>query len=151
MFKQYYAKITPNLQQWAKQIPEYEGLGQDSANIVDKLIPQINWDSLKDRPKNDSDYTQYIENHIIKPLMSIPDEHKDEINSMFQKLLSFDDGDLNVLDFAKQLQEKLNDYGIKIDITPIIANEQNAKKTLSKSLDKISGTSWEDQQKLNEY
>ena len=128
MFKRYYAKITPNLQQWAKQIPEYEGLGQDSANIVDKLISQINWDSFKDRPKNDSDYTQYIENHIIKPLMSIPNEHKDEINSMFQKLLSFDDGDLNVLDFAKQLQEKLNDYGIKIDITPIIANEQNAKR-----------------------
>lgn len=151
MFKQYYAKIIPNLQQWAKQTPEYEGLGQDSANIVDKLIPQINWDSLKDRPINDSDYTQYIENHIIKPLMTIPDEHKDEINSMFQKLLSFDDGDLNVLDFAKQLQEKLNDYGIKIDITPIIANEQNAKKTLSKSIDKISGTSREDQQKLNEY
>lgn len=151
MLKQYYAKIIPNLQQWAKQTPEYEGLGQDSANIVDKLIPQINWDSLKDQPVNDSDYTQYIENHIIKPLMSITDEHKDEINSMFQKLLSFDDGDLNVLDFAKQLQEKLNDYGIKIDITPIIANEQNAKKTLSKSLDKISGTSWKDQQKLNEY
>ena len=151
MLKQYYAKITPNLQQWAKQTPEYEGLGQNSANIVDKLIPQINWDSLKDRPVNDSDYTQYIENHIIKPLMTIPDEHKDEINSMFEKLLSFDDGDLNVLDFAKQLQEKLNDYGIKIDITPIIANEQNAKKTLSKSIDKISGTSGEDQQKLNEY
>lgn len=151
ILKQYYAKITPNLQQWAKQTPEYEGLGQDSANIVDKLIPQINWDSLKDQPVNDSDYTQYIENHIIKPLMSIPDEHKDEINSMFQKLLSFDDGDLNVLDFAKQLQEKLNDYGIKIDITPIIANEQNAKKILSKSLDKISGTSGEERQKLNEY
>ena len=151
MLKQYYAKITPNLQQWAKQTPEYEGLGQDSANIVDKLIPQINWDSLKNQPINDSDYTQYIENHIIKPLMTIPDEHKDEINSMFQKLLSFDDGDLNVLDFAKQLQEKLNKYGIKIDVTPIIANEQNAKKTLSKSLDKISGTSWKDQQKLNEY
>jgi hypothetical protein len=151
LLKQYYAKITPNLQQWAKQTPEYEGLGQDSANIVDKLIPQINWDSLKDQPVNDSDYTQYIENHIIKPLMTIPDKHKDEINSMFQKLLSFDDGDLNVLDFAKQLQEKLNDYGIKIDITPIIANEQNAKKTLSKSIDKISGTSREDQQKLNEY
>lgn len=151
MLKQYYAKITPNLQQWAKQTPEYEGLGQDSANIVDKLIPQINWDSLKDQPVNDSDYTEYIENNIIKPLMAIPDEHKDEINSMFQKLLSFDDGDLNVLDFAKQLQEKLNDYGIKIDITPIIANEQNAKNTLSKSLDKISGTSWKDQQKLNEY
>lgn len=151
MLKQYYAKITPNLQQWAKQTPEYEGLGQDSANIVDKLIPQINWDSLKDRPINDSDYTQYIENHIIKPLMTIPDEHKDEINSMFQQLLSFDDGDLNVLDFAKQLQEKLNDYGIKIDITPIIANEQNAKKILSKSLDKISGTSGEERQKLNEY
>ena len=151
MLKQYYAKITPNLQQWAKQTPEYEGLGQDSANIVDKLIPQINWNSLKNQPINDSDYTQYIENHIIKPLMTIPDEHKDEINSMFQKLLSFDDGDLNVLDFAKQLQEKLNEYGIKIDVTPIIANEQNAKKTLSKSLDKISGTSWKDQQKLNEY
>mgnify|MGYP002761734558 CR=1 FL=1 len=151
MLKQYYAKITPNLQQWAKQTPEYEGLGQDSANIVDKLIPQINWDSLKDQPVNDSDYTEYIENNIIKPLMAIPNEHKDEINNMFQKLLSFDDGDLNVLDFAKQLQEKLNDYGIKIDITPIIANEQNAKNTLSKSLDKISGTSWKDQQKLNEY
>lgn len=49
------------------------------------------------------------------------------------------------------MTNKLNDYGIKIDITPIIANEQNAKKTLSKSLEKISGTSWEDQQKLNEY
>ena len=138
LINQSYSKISANLQEWTKQTPEYTGLSQGYEDIVDKLIPQINWSSMENAPVNDSDYTQYIQDQILKPLMSIPAEHKAEINSMFQQLLSFDEGDLNVLDFAKQLQAKLDEYGIKIDLTPVIANEQEAKEKITASIERLS-------------
>lgn len=133
-----YSKMTANLQAWVKDNYNYQYLSDDSSAIVDKLIPEIDWNSLEEPPVTAYDYQNYVEENILKPLMEIPSEHKQEIDDMFNKLLSFEDGDLDILSFAKQLEEKLNEYGIKIDITPIIANEQEAKNKLQSSIESIS-------------
>lgn len=133
-----YSKMTANLQAWVKDNYDYQYLSDDSSALVDKIIPEIDWSSLKTPPETAYDYQNYVEENIIKPLMEIPSEHKQEINNMFNKLLSFEDGDLDVLSFAKQLQTKLNEYGITIDITPIIANEQEVKDKLQASIESIS-------------
>lgn len=133
-----YSKMTANLQAWVKDNYDYQYLSDDSSALVDKIIPEIDWSSLETPPETAYDYQNYVEENIIKPLMEIPSEHKQEINNMFNKLLSFEDGDLDVLSFAKQLQTKLNEYGITIDITPIIANEQEVKDKLQASIESIS-------------
>lgn len=133
-----YSKMTANLQAWVKDNYNNQYLSDDSSAIVDKLIPEIDWNSLEEPPVTAYDYQNYVEENILKPLMEIPSEHKQEIDDMFNKLLSFEDGDLDILSFAKQLEEKLNEYGIKIDITPIIANEQEAKNKLQSSIESIS-------------
>ena len=130
--------MTANLQAWVKDNYDYQYLSDDSSALVDKIIPEIDWSSLETPPETAYDYQNYVEENIIKPLMEIPSEHKQEINNMFNKLLSFEDGDLDVLSFAKQLQTKLNEYGITIDITPIIANEQEVKDKLQASIESIS-------------
>lgn len=133
-----YSKMTANLQAWVKDNYNYQYLSVDSSAIVDKLIPEIDWNSLEEPPVTAYDYQNYVEENILKPLMEVPSEHKQEIDDMFNKLLSFEDGDLDILSFAKQLEKKLNEYGIKIDITPIIANEQEAKDKLQTSIESIS-------------
>ena len=133
-----YSKMTANLQAWVEDNYNYQYLSDDSSAIVDKLIPEIDWNSLEEPPVTAYDYQNYVEENILKPLMEVPSEHKQEIDDMFNKLLSFEDGDLDILSFAKQLEEKLNEYGIKIDITPIIANEQEAKDKLQASIESIS-------------
>ena len=133
-----YSRMTANLQAWVKDNYDYQYLSDDSSALVDKIIPEIDWSSLETPPETAYDYQNYVEENIIKPLMEIPSEHKQEINNMFNKLLSFEDGDLDVLSFAKQLQTKLNEYGITIDITPIIANEQEVKDKLQASIESIS-------------
>ena len=133
-----YSKMTVNLQAWIKDNYNYQYLSDSSASMVDMLVPEIDWSKLENAPDSASDYQNYIEDNIIKPLMTIPQEHKQEIDDMFNELLSFKDGDITVLDFANQLQEKLDEYGITIDITPIIANEQEIKDKLQNSIETIA-------------
>lgn len=133
-----YSKMTANLQAWTEQNYNYQYLTDDSQDIIDVLIPNIDWDNLGIDLYSGQDYQQYITDHIITPLMSVPKEHKQEIDNMFQQLLSFKDGDLKVLDFAEKLQAKLDEYGIKIDITPIISDEKEVKNKLRNSVEAIA-------------
>ena len=132
-----YAKMAANLQAWVKNNYNYQYLSDSASAMVDALVPEIKWTELETPPMTALDYQNYVEKNILKPLMDIPQEHRQEIDAMFQKLLSFDDGNLDVLDFAKQLQAKLNEYGIKINITPVIAHEQDAKNKLQNSIEHI--------------
>lgn len=133
-----YTKMTANLQAWLQDNYNYQYLSDSSSAMIDALVPEIKWDELEEPPMTAYDYQNYVEENIIKPLMEVPKEHKQEIDNMFQQLLSFEEGDLDVLDFAKQLQKKLDAYGIEIDITPIIANEQEAKDRLQNSIESIA-------------
>ena len=142
-----YSKITANLQAWIKSNYNYQYLSENAsamADIVDALVPEIKWDELEEAPSTEYDYQHYIEENIIKPLMEIPQENKQKINNMFEKLLSFEDGDLNVLSFAEELQTELDKMGINIDITPIISNEKEAMDKLESSIENISKDSKSD-------
>ncbi len=157
-----YAKMNANLQAWMKDNYNYQYLSDNASAMADALLPEIKWDELDEPPMTAFDYQNYIEKNIIEPLMEVPLEHKNEVDNMFQKLLSFEDGDLDVLQFAEQLQEKLNEWNIKIDITPIIADEKDEKRRLQNSIESIAhGSDYytssgnhvdaEDHKRLQEY
>lgn len=133
-----YAKITASLQSWIKDNYNYQYLSDTSSALADALIPEIKWDELESPPITAFDYQNYVEENIIKPLMEVPSEHKQEIDSMFQQLLSFEDGDLDILQFAQHLQSRLKELGITIDLTPITADEQKSKDKLQSSIESIS-------------
>lgn len=159
-----YAKISANLQAWVQSDYNYQFLGANSKNsqeLIDYLIPQIDWNEVSKSNSlvSSEGYKNYIEDNIIHPLMDIPEEYKEEIDYMFNRLLAFEDGDLNILPFAEQLQSRLNELGITIDITPVIADEQDIQNRLNESLRSISGAkgnnivsfSVDDYKKLTEY
>ncbi|MBQ4523301.1 MAG: hypothetical protein IJA10_10180 [Lachnospiraceae bacterium] len=140
-FETSYSKMTKNLQAWVKDNYNYQYLSDNSSKIVDAIIPEINWKEVNESgvPLMTAwDYQNYVEENIINPLMQVPEEHKAEIDRMFQQLLSFENGDLDVLQFAEQLRIRLNEFGIKINITPIIADEQDTKNRLQNSIDSIA-------------
>lgn len=150
-----YSKMSANLQAWVEQNYSYQYLSDDSQNLVNTLIPKIDWNDLDIDLLSGSDYQDYITKNILNPLMSIPKEHKKEIDDAFSKLLSFEDGDINILPLAKQLQDKLKELGITIDLTPIIGNEEEAKRSLQNSLRSITDdhgiSNRDDYSKLEEY
>ena len=133
-----YSKMTANLQAWLKDNYNYQYLSDSASNLVDALVPEIKWDELEAPPTTAWDYQNYVEENIIKPLMEVPQEHKQEIDNMFKKLLSFENGDLDVLTFAEELQTRLKELNIEIDITPIIADEQDVKNRLKNSIEAIA-------------
>lgn len=77
-----YSKMTANLQAWVKDNYNYQYLSDNSSAIVDKLIPEIDWNSLEEPPVTAYDYQNYVEENILKPLMEVPSEHKQEIDDM---------------------------------------------------------------------
>lgn len=139
LYNNHYSKMTANLQAWISEDYNYQYLSDSSQKIIDALIPNIDWTKVK--PKNSLDYQDYITKSILEPLLLVPEEHKAEIDAMFSKLLSFEQGDINVVDFAFQIQEKLKEFDIIIDLTPIISEEQELKNRLNNSINNIvSGT-----------
>ncbi len=133
-----YSKMTANLQAWVAQNYGYQYLSDKSQRIVDALIPNINWNSLNIPLLSGQDYQNYINENILMPLMSVQPENKAEVEKLFSDLLSFENGDLNILPFAEQLQARLKQLGITIDITPIILDEQQAKDKLQNSIETIA-------------
>lgn len=133
-----YSKMTANLQAWMKDNYNYQYLSDNASDLANALVPEIKWDELEEPPTTAWDYQNYVEENIIKPLMEVPQKHRQEIDNMFKELLSFEDGDLDVLSFAEKLQARLKELGIEIDITPIIADEQEAKNRLQNSIEAIA-------------
>ncbi|MDE6312808.1 MAG: hypothetical protein K2M46_04200 [Lachnospiraceae bacterium] len=146
-----YAKMTANLQAWAKDNYNYQYLSDEASGLVDVLIPKIKWSEMEDAPTTSFDYQNYIEKNIIDPLMAIPIDKKSGIDAKIKELLAFEPGDLNILPFAQQLQAELDQLGIKIDITPITAEEQEAKDSLTSSIKSIAGKSSTDYKRLQEH
>lgn len=138
-----YARMNAVMQAWMQQDFSYLGAaeyGSGFKDYMDTVSNNIHWaDVAKSGVElnSNADYEDYIRNQYILPLMSVADENRDEINEKFQKLLSFEDGDLNVLDFANEFQQQLDELGLKIDITPIIQDEQEIKEKAEKVFNQI--------------
>lgn len=129
--KDSYAKMTPNLVAWAKSTYEYDFLGEQQKKLIDSLIPTLDWNDIKENTGmkliGGAEYEQYIKENIIIPLMSIPDEYQGEVNKRFARLLEFESGDINVVDFASELQEYLKNIGVTIDIKPLLGDTEELK------------------------
>ena len=64
---------------------------------------------------------QWINDNIIAQLSKIDDAQLlSEFQNKIQKLLSFEDGDIDVVTYGKELQKWLNDNQLLIDLTPIL-------------------------------
>ncbi len=138
-----YAQMNAIMQAWMQQDFGYldvSGYGSGFKNYMDTVSDSIDWaDVAKSGVElnSNADYEDYIREQYIFPLMSVADENRDEINEQFQKLLSFEEGDLNVLDFAKEFQQRLDELGLEINITPIIQDEQEIQKKANKVFNQI--------------
>lgn len=140
--KNAYAKMTPNLVAWAKSTYEYDFLDESGQKLIESLIPNIDWNDIREKTGNklfsSADYEQYIKENIIVPLMSVPDKYQSDVNSKFAKLLEFDANDINLVDYVTELQEYLDSIGITINLTPLLNTDTiEAKKRFDDSLRKI--------------
>lgn len=133
-----YAQMNAVMQAWMQQDFTYLGAseyGSGFKDYMDTVSNSINWSDVAKNGvelNSNADYEDYIRNQYILPIMSVADENRDEINEKFQKLLSFEEGDLNVLDFANEFQQRLDELGLQIDITPIIQDEEKLKENADK-------------------
>ena len=122
---------------------DYSKMSSNMQNLVTSLINSIDLDSLKKQGYDTNEKIKtWIQTYIINPLSFdnlSPDQIQD-INNSFAKLFDMKSiGDINLIDFVKQLQEKLKSYNIEIDITPIITDDEYAlKKKADYSLRKLS-------------
>ena len=132
LLNDYYSQIFPNLQAWVKENEFYQSFLPNTQAFVETVIPQIDWETID--PKNSSDYTNYIEDNILNPLMYLDEETRGQLEEQFKNLLSFSEGDLDILPVARELQNELDMLGIQLDITPIIADEQASLSYLRNSL-----------------
>ncbi|MDE7435402.1 MAG: hypothetical protein K2N01_06235, partial [Lachnospiraceae bacterium] len=133
-----YSKMNASLQAWVADNANYQYLSDQSSAMVDALIPGINWDGLENPPMTADDYQNYIQENILDPLMKVPQEHRKEVDEMFRQLLSYEDGDMDVLSFAETVQKRLNELNLNINIAPAIADAQQAKDNLQSSIDRIA-------------
>lgn len=122
---------------------DYSKMSSNMQNLVTSLINSIDLDSLKKQGYDTNEKIKtWIQTYIINPLSFdnlSPDQIQD-INNSFAKLFDMKSiGDINLIDFVKQLQEKLKSYNIEIDITPIITDDEYAlKKKADYSLRRLS-------------
>lgn len=149
--KDSYIKMNANLQAWIEDNYYYKYLSDNASKLVDTLVPEIKWDELENAPVTGWDYQNYVEENIIKPLMRVPQENKQDIDKMIGELLSFENGDLDVLNVAEKLQTELTKYNVNIDITPIIADEQESSDKLQNSIGAIAEEGSKDYKYLQEY
>ena len=114
----------------------YQGLDDTSKLLADVLVGNLP-SEIESQMDSDKPY-QWINDNIFSQLSKIDDAQLlSEFQNKIQKLLSFEDGDIDVVTYGKELQKWLNDNQLLIDLTPILANEQEAKQSLNDSINGI--------------
>lgn len=150
LIDQYYQKMSANLVTWSKNDFDYQSLSSNGQKLVDKLIPEIDWDNTGKDLTSDKAYKNYIQEHIIEPLTEVPESYKDEVNKAIAKLLSFDDTDLNAALEGKKIQNRFNAWGLDIDVSSLYKEQSEAYDKLQESLKSIT-TNSDDLQKLQDF
>lgn len=136
--KDSYNAMLPVIQAHLSNSDTYQGMDQNEQKIIDSLIPRIDWSNIAQSWSSDEDYMEWVKNNFIVPLTKIPDEYKGEINDSFTKLFTFDDNDMNVISFVRDLQSKLDSMDISIDLTPLISDKVEWQNKLKSSIEDIS-------------
>lgn len=148
--KDSYDAMVPVIQANLSDIDTYQGMDQNEQKIIDSLIPRIDWSNIAQSWSSDEDYMEWVKNNLIVPLTKIPDEYKGEINDSFTKLFTFDDNDMNVISFVRDLQSKLDSMNISIDLTPLISDKIEEQNKLKSSIEDISKSAGEEDE-LRKY
>ena len=148
--KDSYNAMLPVIQAHLSNSDTYQGMDQNEQKIIDSLIPRIDWSNIAQSWSSDEDYMEWVTNNFIVPLTKIPDEYKDEINDSFTKLFTFDDNDMNVVNFVRNLQSKLDNMDIPIDLTPLISDKVEVQNKLKSSIEDIAKSAGEEDE-LRKY
>lgn len=148
--KDSYNAILPVIQANLSNNDTYQGMDVNEQKIIDSLIPRIDWSNIAQSWSSDQDYMEWVKNNFIVPLTKIPDEYKGEINDSFTKLFTFDDNDMNVISFVRDLQSKLDSMNISIDLTPLISDKVEGQNKLKSSIEDISKSAGEEDE-LRKY
>lgn len=148
--KDSYNAMLPVIQAHLSNSDTYQGMDQNEQKIIDSLIPRIDWSNIAQSWSSDEDYMEWVKNNFIVPLTKIPDEYKGEINDSFTKLFTFDDNDMNVINFVRDLQSKLDSMNISIDLTPLISDKVEGQNKLKSSIEDISKSAGEENE-LRKY
>lgn len=142
--KDSYNAMLPVIQAHLSNSDTYQGMDQNEQKIIDSLIPRIDWSNIAQSWSSDQDYMEWVKSNFIVPLTKIPDEYKGEINDSFTKLFTFDDNDMNVINFVRDLQSKLDSMDISIDLTPLISDKVEGQNKLKSSIEDISKSAGEE-------
>lgn len=133
-----YAKMTPNISAWVQDTYEYDFLDLEQKNLVDALVPNLDWKSIKAETgkefATDIEYEEYIRENILNPLLSIPEEYQDEVNGKFAKLLSFESGDIGIVDYVSDLEKYLSGHDVNIRLTPLIGDTGELKESYDRAM-----------------
>lgn len=148
--KDSYNAILPVIQANLSDNDTYQGMDVNEQKIIDSLIPRIDWSNIAQSWSSDQDYMEWVKSNFIVPLTKIPDEYKGEINDSFTKLFTFDDNDMNVINFVRDLQSKLDSMDISIDLTPLISDKVEGQNKLKSSIEDISKSAGEEDE-LRKY
>ena len=148
--KDSYNAMLPVIQAHLSNSDTYQGMDQNEQKIIDSLIPRIDWSNIAQSWSSDEDYMEWVKNNLIVPLTKIPDEYKGEINDSFTKLFTFDDNDMNVISFVRDLQSKLDSMNISIELTPLISDKVEEQNKLKSSIEDISKSAGEEDE-LRKY
>lgn len=148
--KDSYNAMLPVIQAHLSDSDTYQGMDQNEQKVIDSLIPRIDWSNIAQSWSSDEDYMEWVTNNFIVPLTKIPDEYKDEINNSFTKLFTFDDNDMNVVNFVRNLQSKLDNMDIPIDLTPLISDKVEVQNKLKSSIEDIAKSAGEEDE-LRKY
>lgn len=126
-----YGQMNPSLSAWAKNTYEYDYLDEPQQSLIDALIPNLDWQAIKEETgkelASDEEYEEYIKTNILDPLMRIPDEYQEDVNQKFAQLLAFEPGDIDIIDFVTELQDYLDGIGVTINLTPLLGNTEAVK------------------------
>lgn len=148
--KDSYNAMLPVIQANLSNNDTYQGMDVNEQKIIDSLIPRIDWSNIAQSWSSDQDYMEWVKSNFIMPLTKIPDEYKGEINDSFTKLFTFDDNDMNVINFVRDLQSKLDSMDISIDLTPLISDKVEGQNKLKSSIEDISKSAGEEDE-LRKY
>ena len=75
----------------------------------------------------------WIKENIVDQLSGVDGADKKQIINSITDLFKFEDGDLNIIPFVQKLQNKFDELGIKIDLTPFISDELDVRERLNNS------------------
>lgn len=127
-----YSSMNPLISTWVQDTYEYGYFNETQKNLVDALVPNLDWYSLHSETGRPlaviAEYKQYIRESILTPLMRISDEERPKVDEKIAQLLQFEPGDIHMADYAAGLEAYLHEIGVTIDLTPLLGNTGELKK-----------------------